>query len=310
MLNHNSRVLITGGSGLLGMAVQKKLRENNIDFIAPPRKELDLLEYGLTLEYLKNYEPTEVVHLAAVVFGLGGNLRNQMNSAVFNTTMNNNLFSALYQIPPKNIFFAGTAASYSYPFKALPLEENVFFEGFPHYGEFGYAMAKKHAYTYLKILKEEKKTSFIYGVFTNLFGEHDNFDIDNGHVIPSLIAKACIAKKENRALEVWGDGSARRDFLYSEEAAKAIFFLLNTSLTEEVINISSGESYSMKEVAELIAQYANIKQEIVYLKDMPSGIRDREISNKKIVDLGWCLDSDFKKSLCKTYAWYSEQERC
>ncbi len=304
-MHKDSLMLITGGGGVLGAALQKKLQDNDVTFIAPRREELDLLNAEATGDYISKHKPDIVVHLAAMVFGLGGNLKNQMNSVVNNTIINNNLFSALYQNPPKKIFFAGTVASYPFPFKSLPLKEEDFFNGLPHYGEFGYAMAKRHAYTYLKILKEEKNTSFTYGVFTNLFGINDNFDIENSHVVPSLIAKAFRAKLDDKPLEVWGNGEAERDFLCSDDAARAICFLLDNESINDIINISSGKTYSIKYVAELIAKAYCMDKEIKFLPAMPSGILNRSVNNQKIIDMGFKLSIEFETAILNACDWYA-----
>lgn len=309
-LTQNASILITGGYGVLGTALRHFFLSKGIKFIAPTRQELDLLNNQATEEYIENHKPEIVIHLAATVFGLGGNLKNQMYSANCNTLINHNLLTALYKTPPKKIFFAGTVASYPFPFKSLPLREEHFFDGLPHEGEFGYAMAKKHAYTYLKILKEEKNTDFIYGILTNLFGKYDNFDIHNGHVIPSLMAKAFQASRQNEALEVWGKRETERDFLYAEEAAKAIYFLLHmTQANNNLINISSGKAYSIKYVSQLIAQAAGLHKENVFQHDMPSGIPNRVVSNQKILELGFEFSMDFEEAIKETYQWYATESK-
>ena len=307
MVDKNT-ILITGAHGVLGIALQKLFNENDIKFIAPTRLELNLLDNEMTAAYIEKHKPSIVIHLAAMVFGLGGNIKNQMDSTINNTTINNVLFSALYKYPPQYIFFAGTVASYAFPFKRHPLQEDIFFDGLPHYGEFGYAMAKKHAYTYLEILKKEKGVSFTYGIFTNLFGENDNFDIDNGHVIPSLIAKAYKAKQNGIPLEVWGNGEAKRDFLYAGDAAQAIYFLMKDARQEDIINISSGQSFSIKQCATIIAKAAAIDAPLKFLESMPVGIMHREISNKKLLGLGFQPTLNFEETLVRTYQWYVQQQ--
>jgi Nucleoside-diphosphate-sugar epimerases len=136
----------------------------------------------------------------------------------------------------------------------MPLKEADFFEGLPHYGEFGYAMAKRHAYTYLKIISQETEMLFSYGIFTNLYGENDRFDESNGHIIPSLISKAYSASLSGKNLNVWGNGSAERDFLYAEDAARAVLLCLEDDNPQRIINISSGRGIRIGYIAETIAK--------------------------------------------------------
>lgn len=306
-MKNEPSVLITGSSGVLGTALKKLLTDSGVTFSAPSSKELNLLDAEGTIQYLSTHKPKTVIHLAALVYGLGGNLKNQMQSLLRNTAINNNLFAALYEHPPTKIFFAGTVASYPFPYKTLPLVEKDFFDGLPHYGEFGYAMAKRHAYAYLRILKEAKDTSFIYGTFTNLFGKHDNFDIENGHVIPSLIAKAHQARIDHIPLGVWGSGDAERDFLYGEEAAAAILFLLNIEPINDIINISSGKACSIRYLAKLVGEAIGVK-DISFLQDMPSGIMQRVVCNKKLSQLGFKYTKRFEDAIIETCDWYVSQQ--
>lgn len=274
--------------------------------LAPRRDELDLLDPAATSEYFAVHRPEYVVHLASVVFGLGGNIKNQSVSLEQNTALNNSVFSAMRRTPVRRCFYAGTVASYPFPYPSLPLREKVFFEGLPHYGEFGYALAKRHAYSYLQILSRETGLEYTYGVFTNLYGEHDRFDIENGHVVPSLIAKAYLATQGGSALDVWGDGRAERDFLHAEDAAQAVLLCLQ-QLGQRLINISSGVPTTIQHVAEAIAAAANIK-DLRFLPDAPVGILSRVVDNTALVQLGFHPQVAIAEGLARTYRWYAEHQ--
>jgi GDP-L-fucose synthase len=303
-LKSNPRILVTGSGGVLGRAVLEQLKLNNLtNVIAPSRSLVDLLDSEKTLRFIQDNRPDAVIHLASVVFGLAGNMKNQMLSIEQNTMLNNNLFSALYKHPPKYVFFAGTVASYPYPYKSLPLREHDFFDGLPHQGEFGYATAKRHAYNYLSLLRSEADIDFTYGVFTNLYGEGDRFDVGNGHVIPSLVSKAYSCLNDGRALEVWGDGSAERDFLHAEDAARAIVHCLNVA-TPNLVNISSGSAVSIRTVAETIADIAGIKT-VQFQADKPVGIPRRVVDNQLLTALGFVPAIGLAAGLRRTFEWYA-----
>ncbi|MFW5394211.1 NAD-dependent epimerase/dehydratase family protein, partial [Yersinia sp. 2544 StPb PI] len=154
-------------------------------------------------------------------------------------------------------------ASYPYPYKSLPLKEDFFLDGEPHWGEYGYASAKRHALAYLKIMKEYDGIDYCYGLFTNLFGQNDKFDTVNGHVIPSLIEKSIssINNCTNR-LNVWGRPDTTRDFLFSYDAGIAA--ILAMEKYSGVINIASGKESSMQEVTDAINEYFDNKMDIVW----------------------------------------------
>lgn len=304
-LDRNKPVIITGSGGVVGKAVLAYLQLKGFTrLLAPTRQEMNLLDIVSTQAYLAANRSQAIIHLASVVFGLGGNLKHQLRSALENTAINNNLFAALQQYPVERLFFAGTVASYPFPYRTMPLVEERFFEGLPHYGEFGYAMAKRHAYTYLRILAEEIGLRYTYGIFTNLYGPHDRFDIENGHVIPSLIAKAYSAAQSGVALEVWGDGSAQRDFLHAEDVAQAILICLDQNDANRLINISSGQGVSIRHVAETTAAIAGIAQ-LHFASDKPVGIPSRVVDNKQLISLGFVPSISIEDGLSSTYNWYA-----
>lgn len=305
-LDQNAKVLVTGAAGGLGKAIIAALaNQGYCNALVPPRQELDLLDAASVDDYFASHRPDAVIHLASVVFGLQGNLDNQMRSLMENSAINANVFSAINTYPVRYVFFAGTVAAYAYPYKQVPLVEVDFFDGLPHGGEFGYAMSKRHAYAYLKILKETKGIDFTYGVFTNLYGENDRFNDNSGHVIPSLIMKAHTAKLESKPFMVWGDGSAERDFLHFDDAASAVLACMEKLSTPELVNISSGNITTIKQLSELICRFAGI-DEIEYQIDKPVGIKSRVVSNTRLKGLGFSQRITLEAGIQRLYNWYSE----
>lgn len=305
----DSSILITGAGGGLGKALVTSLQKKGYkNILTPSRQVLDLLDSKSVINYFSEHKPQVVLHLASVVFGLLGNLENQMRSLVENTQINSNLFSAINEYPVEYVFFAGTVAAYSYPYVQVPLQESDFFGGLPHGGEFGYAMAKRHAYAYLRILAETKGIKFTYGIFTNLYGENDRFNENSGHVIPSLIMKAHKASQAGEPFYVWGDGSAQRDFLHFEDAAHAIAICMTSNSSSSLINISSGQASTIRELTQLIAQEAGIT-DIRYQSDKPVGIQSRVVDNKLLVELGFVQSISLKTGIERLYKWFSENEK-
>jgi GDP-L-fucose synthase len=299
------RILITGSNGVLGRYLLLHLKSIGASkILAPKRSELDLEDLLCTRAYIQKHKPSIVIHLAATVYGLGGNIANPVQALVSNTLINNNLFSALSECPPTRIFFASTVAAYSYPFPDNGLHESAFFCGQPHDGEYGYAMAKRHAYAYLKLLKRTSGTNFIYGIFTNLYGRYDRFNATVGHVIPSLITKAYTASQNSDPLVVWGAPDTTRDFMHAADAASAIIHLIKSEFASELVNISTGRAVSVGEVSEIIREAAGLDN-LVFDASAPTGIKNRVVDNTLLTQSGFHPVVALRDGLIDLYDWYS-----
>lgn len=296
------KYFITGGKGLLGSAICKKLKDKNIDFIAPNSDELNLLDLDAVTSFVEREQPTHLIHLASKVYGLKGNLENQFLSLSTNTAINNNIFIAVKNSSIKKIFYAGTVASYPYPYTNLPLDEEQLFRGNPHDGEYGYAVSKIHAYHYLNILSKYHGIESVYGVLTNLYGPNDRFDTDGGHVIPSLIRKACDAHDKRQPLQVWGMADTTRDFLYIDDAADAILLLCTKG--NGIYNIASGVTSTMGDLVTHVCSAAEIIEPCIWQSDMPVGIPRRSVSLNKLQQLGWEPKISLCEGIALTYEWY------
>ncbi len=308
MMKKDSKILITGAAGMLGSNLKELLESlGHTNILAPSKEELDLLDFKKVEKYINEQKPEFVFHLAGLVYGLGGNLSNQLPAIYNNSLINLNLFYSFKEHKPRKIFFAGTVASYPYPYTSMPLKEEQMFFGKPHYGEYGYAVSKNLGYYFLELLKNELGIDYSIGLFTNLFGERDSFDSKFSHVVPSLISKVYLAKKENKPFEVWGNGEATRDFLYVKDAAQAAVFALNNF--SGLINISSGKEVSIKQLASLLVEVSEFKGEVIYQTDAPTGIERRSVDNTKLTDLGFKNFTDLKEALSHTYHWLENNKK-
>ena len=310
MSREKVRVLVTGASGLLGSAVKELLHySNKYELLCPTREEMDCLDFNSVDAYFKKTEPNIIIHLAATVYGLKGNLDNQMLALINNTKIDNNIFHAisLNRDFISKIFYAGTVAAYNYPYQRLPLKEEFLLDGNPHFGEYGYAMAKRHALAYLNILKRNHGVDFIYGVMTNLYGPNDRFNTENGHVIPSLLLKAHGANESRSPLIVWGRKETTRDFLYSLDAAKIIINLLESSYSG-IINIASGKESTMEDlVKEIVKLFPEIPT-FSFDSEKPVGIPKRSVDVSKLEQLGFLSGiHSLKDGLKETVDWLYRQ---
>ena len=300
---HDSRVFITGGTGMVARHIKKLLESNYaITIEAPDRNSLDLENKREVVRFVSHFKPDFVFHLAGKVHGLGGNLLYPIETLSSNVLINDAVLTACAHDSVKKVFFAGTVASYEYPFASLPLTEERIFYGEPHAGEYGYAVAKRLAYSYLRVLAEKFGKKYVYGAFTNLYGPHDRFNSVSGHVVPSLIAKLYLAANSGEPLQVWGAPDTTRDFLYVEDAAEAAIFLMANG--EGIFNISSGVETTMQELVDALVIASNFKGEVFWDVTKPVGIKRRFSSVEKLLSLGFHAQHNLSDGVAKTWLWY------
>lgn len=300
---NGSKVFITGGSGMVARHIEFLLNSKyDLTIKSPGRESLNLENKSDVAEFIADFQPDFVFHLAGKVHGLGGNLLYPIETLSSNIIINDSVLSACAQDCVKKVFFAGTVASYEYPYSSIPLVEKNIFKGEPHDGEYGYAMAKRLAYSYLKLLSEKFGKKFVYGVYTNLYGAHDRFNIVSGHVVPSLISKLAVAKEEQKDLQVWGSPDTTRDFLHVEDAAAAAIFLMEKA--EGTFNIASGVESSMQELVDALVKASDFKGNVAWDTSKPVGIPRRFSNIKKIRSLGYVAQNDLSTGIAKTWEWH------
>ncbi|WP_039046412.1 NAD-dependent epimerase/dehydratase family protein [Plesiomonas shigelloides] len=303
-MNLNDCILVTGSGGVLGQAILGQLTNEGFDnVLSPSSSELNLLDSEKLEVFFEEKKPKFVFHLASLVFGLKGNLNNQINSISKNTIINNNLLMACFRHGVKKVFFAGTVAAYPYPFIELPLREDFYLSGEPHSGEYGYAASKRHGLSYLNIMKNNHEVDYCYGIFTNLYGPHDKFDIENGHVIPSLIEKSFISiSSGENSLEVWGNKNTTRDFMLSTDAARAA--VLAMKKYSGLINIASGVETSIENVCNAINKWHGYKLTLAWDQNAPIGVPNRSVDNSRLQGLGFKCDYDIEDGIKLVMDWY------
>ena len=275
------KIWVTGAAGSLGTSLLKELRLINTEavILAPSHAELPLNDFEAVSHFVTNNQPTHVFHLAARVFGIGGHKANPADSLIENTKIDNAVFSALIANPPEWIYYASTVAAYGHPYHSLPLEEKDWLTGEPHESEYGYAMSKRHALSYLELLRHAHSTKYVYGLSTNLFGTGDRFLEGRGHVIISLLEKAKKAKASDEVLEVWGNGTASRDFLSTTDASKLILDMFGTHVG--VVNLASGQEISILSIAQEMVREFELNQGFEFA-GFNEGILNRVCSTKKL----------------------------
>ena len=294
------KLLLTGAAGLLGSAIRSQ-SEGLFDVVAPSREELNLEDGVSVAKFISGLQPDYCIHTAAHVYGLGGHKLHPNKALFLNSKIDINLISALSETKIEHFVYVGTVASYGYPYLSQPLVESDFMKGIPHAGEYGYAMAKRFGFDLASSLKLNG-TSVTYAIMTNMFGPNDNFNDKTGHVIPSLISRAYHALENKRPLQVWGEETDSRDFLYSEIAAKRIIQALN-GRHDGLLNVGSGKERRIIEVAEVIKGYLGIS-ELEMKHGGVNAIHKRTLDISVLEDKFGEIPDDFEINLKKTIDWY------
>ena len=195
------------------------------------------------------------------------------------------------------------------PYVSYPLTEEQLHLGPPHPSNFGYAYAKRMVDVQLRAVRKQHGLEYISVIPNNLYGENDNFDLENSHVIPALIRKIWEAKINNKPyFEVWGDGEVYREFSYAEDIAKIILFCLENYTEEEPINIGNTKEYFLKDIINLIKKELDYNGNIVYDKTKPKGQVRKPTSNQKFLNLGWKQEkyTSLEEGIKKTCKWFKE----
>ena len=301
---NNNKILTTGGNGLLGNAF-KKIIPNNL---YPKSKELNLKNNIDISNYLADSQINSVIHLAAKVGGVKSNTDLIYDFYQINSEINNNVISAcIFKNISKLVCCLSTCIYPDEKYVTYPLTEDQLHNGPPHEPNFGYAYAKRMVDIQIRAARKQYGVNYISVIPNNLYGEHDNFDLQNSHVLPALIRKIWEAKINNKNhFEVWGDGEVYREFTYAEDIAKAILFCLENYNDENPINIGNTTEYKLKDIVHLLCDILDYNGEIIFDKSKPKGQLRKPTSNQRFLDLGWKKEwyTPIEIGLEKTCKWF------
>ena len=291
-----SKILITGGIGLIGSAFKHGIKVGS--------KEYDLRSSDETNLMFSDHDPEVVIHTAAKVGGIGGNMQYPANFYYDNILMNTNVIHTAYERSIKKVVcFLSTCV---FPDKVeYPLTEDKIHQGPPHTSNAAYAYAKRMADIQIQAYNKQYGTKYFSVIPCNVYGKNDNFNLESGHVIPMLIHKCWIAKQTNTPFEVWGDGTPLREFMYSEDVADIICKLADTYEETSPIIISNPVEYSIKQVVDLIVNYMQFNGEVKWLTDKPNGQHRKPSSNQKLLSIiGEYNFTTLEIGLKKTIDWF------
>lgn len=280
------KALVTGGFGLLGTEIQK-IRH---DFLYPTRQELDLENQQQVLDYFKNNEGNfdTVIHLAAKVGGVKANSDYVSDFFRQNMNMNMNVLQACFKSNVKLVSILSTCIYPDYNYVKYPLTEEQLHSGPPHSSNFGYAYAKRMLDVQSRAYRQQHGCNFVTVIPNNLYGINDNYDLNSGHVIPSLIRKFYEAKLENReSVRIWGSGKPLREFTFARDIAKIIMWVAENYEELDPVNIGNVEQISIKNLAEIICKEIGYQGNMIFDETKPDGQYEKSSSNEKLKRLGY-----------------------
>lgn len=303
------RVLVTGGGGFLGACVVGKLRERGAHHIFVPRSGVyDLRHLENIHRVLKDSQPDMVIHLAARVGGIGANRDHPADFFYDNLMMGVQLLHESWRAGVEKFVAVGTVCAYP-KFTPVPFREDNLWNGYPEETNAPYGLAKKMLLVQSQAYRQQYGFNSIFLLPVNLYGPRDNFDPGSSHVIPALIKKCVEAKaREEQSIEVWGDGSPTREFLYIEDAAEGILLAAERYDQSEPVNLGSAFEISIKDLVETIVRMTGFSGEVMWDTTKPNGQPRRCLDTARAErEFGFRARTPFHEGLARTIGWYRTQ---
>lgn len=301
------KILITGGSGLVGRAIHDVIGDNIIldSILFLTSKHCDLRNYQETLTFFQCYQPTHVIHLACNCGGLFKNLNQKITLFEDNVMLNYNVIKVCHEVGVKKLISCLSTCIFPDDIQQYPITEDMLHNGPPHFSNDGYAYSKRLLEIHTRLYREEYGDNFICIIPTNIYGKYDNFHLEDAHVIPALIHKCYLAKQSNQPFIVSGTGKPLRQFIYSTDLARIILFILNNYNEKENIILSPNDEISIGEVANLISKEMNYDYQLDLTK--ADGQYRKTVSNEKLMKLIPSFQfTDIQTGIHETVQWFLE----
>ncbi len=299
-------VLVTGGAGFLGRhLIDELMRRGYKKVVVPTHKQFDLTEQSRVRAMMKKYEPSAVIHLAARVGGIGANRANPGLYYYANLLMGAFLIEEARLAGVDKFVALGTICAYP-KLTPVPFKETDLWNGYPEETNAPYGLAKKMMLVQSQGYRDQYGFNSIYLLPVNLYGPHDNFDLETSHVIPALMRKFREAVlRGDKQVTLWGDGSASREFLFVEDCARGIAMALERYDGREPVNLGTGREIKIRDLAAQLQKIAGFKGRIVWDVSKPNGQMRRclDVSRAKRA-FGFRASIDLKRGLKKTWDWF------
>lgn len=303
-------ILLTGSGGMVGRNILEHKKSKDYHFLAPRHKDLDLLCKDSIDVYLKKYKIDVVIHAAGVVGGISANIAQPTKFLMDNAYMGLNLISACFENGIQTLL--NLASSCMYPRNAPnPLKEEMILQGELEPTNEGYALAKILVTKLCEyIAKTDKNFSYKTAIPCNLYGKYDKFESTKAHMIPAVIAKIHQAKMSNqKSVEIWGNGEARREFMFAEDLADFVFYALeNFDKMPQNLNVGLGYDLSINEYYEHIARVLGYDGTFTHDLSKPSGMKRKVTDNTRLKEFGWEPKISLEDGILETYKYFVKEE--
>jgi GDP-L-fucose synthase len=301
-------ILVAGGTGLVGSAIVREFKRVNRDVVGISSKDINLLDRDKTFAYIKKLNPTAIIDAAAKVGGIGGNNAFPVEFLTQNLQIQSNLMDAAHAAMTEKFVFLGSSCIYPRNCPQ-PIKEDYLLTGELEQTNSAYAIAKIAGIELIKSYRKEYGYKWISVMPTNLYGPNDNFDLETSHVLPALIRKFIEAKQNNKSeVSVWGSGTPLREFLHTDDLAKAILLCMEKYDDAQQINVGSGVEISILDLANKIAEKVGFSGSIVMDANKPDGTPRKVLDITKVSNLGWKPTITLDQGIASTVEWYLENK--
>ncbi|MFH0867378.1 MAG: GDP-L-fucose synthase [Bacteroidota bacterium] len=301
-MEKNSKIYIAGHTGMVGSALHRKLlKEGYTNFVFKTLEELDLRNQQQVFDFFDKEKPAYVVHAAAKVGGINANNTYKAEFIYDNLMIEANVIHASYLNKVKKLLFLGSSCIYP-KLAPQPLKEEYLLSGLLEPTNDAYALAKIAGIKLCESYRQQYGCNFISCMPTNLYGPNDNYDLNSSHVLPALLRKFHEAKINNSSsVEIWGSGKPMRELLHVDDLADACYFLMLNYNDASIINIGSGEEFSINDLALLVKKIAGYNGQLTYNTAMPDGTPRKFLDVSKLHNLGWKHSILLEKGIAEVY---------
>ena len=307
-MDSNSKIYVAGNTGLVGSAIIRMLHKKGFDnILSTPHSNWDLRNQEDVNRFFRINKPDYVFLAAAKVGGIGANSEQPAEFIYDNLMIQTNIIDAAYRNGVKKLLFLGSSCIYP-KLPKIPITEDQLLTSQLEPSNDAYAIAKIAGVKMCQAYRKQYGFNAIALMPTNLYGPGDNFDHNSGHVLPSLIAKfhGSLEKSEHWIVNLWGDGSPKREFLHVDDLAEALYTCMENYESEEIINIGTGEDVTIKELAETIVKVTGYQNYYQWDVSKPNGTPRKVLNVDKIKSLGWEPKISLREGIESTYEWYKK----
>lgn len=307
MISKTSKIYIAGHNGMVGSAIWRQLEEKGYqNLMGKSSKELDLRDQQAVMNFFKTEQPEVIIDAAAKVGGILANNNFPYQFLMENMQIQNNLIDAALKNDVEKFIFLGSSCIYP-KLAPQPLKEEYLLTDTLEPTNEWYAVAKITGIKTCEAIRKQFGKDYVSLMPTNLYGTHDNFDLNTSHVLPAMIRKFHEAKENHHApVTLWGSGTPMREFLFVDDMAASVIFALENVLPEHLYNVGTGVDLTIKELAELIQKTVGHTGEIVWDASKPDGTPRKLMDVSKMHHLGWQHQVSLEDGIRKTYQWFLE----